>query len=378
MLQRFSSRWLIPGAAAVLLAAGGGLAVWASPPEPAYLLLDASVGLSCAVVAGLVLSRRPGHLVGMLFAVGGLGLALQAAVGGYAVAAHHQGWPLSGLAFWLTNWVFFVGLAPLLLLPMLLPDARLPSPAWRPVLGLLVVLSVVLTVLLMLRDTAWAWGVEVDSPLGSLSTDMVVAPAFGVVMVTFAVADAAAMLTRVRRGNDAQRRQMYPLLAAAIAVAVALVCDTLLPNSDVGIWLVALSLTLLPVAVAFSVLRYRLFEIEIAVRRTLVYAVASALLLVSYLGVVAVIDVPLLGAAVVAVAFAPVRDLVQRWLAHLMFGDRWRSGHGAAGPEPPARERVRHPARRGGKDRGGYLTAAGSRGGRRVRRRGVHVWDWAC
>lgn len=322
MPRHLRQAWLVPVAAALLLAVGNLLA-WSAPvPDPGYLLLDTAVGLSCAVVAGMILDRRRAHLIGVLFAVAGLGLALQAAVGSYAVAALESAWPLEGLAFWLTNWVFFVGLAPLLLLPMFLPDGRLPSPAWRPVLGLLVVLSAVLTVLLMLRDRAWAWGVEVDSPLGNLSTDDVVAPAFGIVMVTFAVANAAAVVSRLRRGGDDQRRQMYPLLAAVIAIAAALVVDTLLPDWPVSIWLVAVTLTLLPVAVAFSVFRYRLFEIEVAVRRTLVYVVASALLLAVYVGVVAVIDAPLLGAAVVAVAFAPLRDAVQRWVSHLLFGDR--------------------------------------------------------
>lgn len=98
--------------------------------------------------------------------------------------------------------------------------------------------------------------------------------------------------------------------------------DTVLHDSGVGLWRVALSLTLLPVSVAFCVFRYRLFEIEVGIRRTLVYAVVSVALLLVYLGIVAVLDIPLFAAAVVAVAFAPVRDLVQRWLSHLLFGDR--------------------------------------------------------
>lgn len=210
VFPRFPRAWLVALTAGVLLAAGVALSAHGSAPDTGYLLLDLCVGLSCAVVAGLVLSRRPGHVVGRLLAVAGLGLAMQAAAGGYAVAAHQGGWPAQSLAFWLTKWVFFVGLAPLLLLPMVLPDGRLPSPAWRPVLALLVALSAVLTVLLMLRDQAWAWGVDVPSPLGNLSTDRVVAPAFGVVMVTFAAADAAAVLSRLRGGPEVQRRQMYP------------------------------------------------------------------------------------------------------------------------------------------------------------------------
>jgi signal transduction histidine kinase len=116
---------------------------------------------------------------------------------------------------------------------------------------------------------------------------------------------------------------MYPLVGAGLAIAIAVVADTALPTGSLlGLWLVALALTLLPVAVAVSVFRYRLFEIEVAVRRTLVYVVASALLVGVYAGVVALVDAPILGAAVVAVAFAPVRDRVQRGLARLLFGDR--------------------------------------------------------
>lgn len=318
------SALLVPATVLALLVAGVALAWYAEAPEPGYLGLDVAVGLSCAAVGGLVLSRLPHQPIGWLFCVAALGLATQAAAGGYAVAAHARGWPLEALAFWTTNWVFVVGLVPALLLLLLLPDGRLPSPAWRPVLVGEVVLGVALAVVLMLRDEAWAWGVVVDNPVGRLSTDDVAGPAFAAVMLTAVVAGSAALVSRLRgdRG-EAERRQMYPLLGAGLAVAVAVVVDTALPMGSVlGLWLVALALTTLPVAVAFAVFRHRLFEIEVAVRRTLVHVVASAVLLGVYLAVVAVVDVPILGAAVVAVGFAPVRDRVQRSLARLLFGDR--------------------------------------------------------
>jgi signal transduction histidine kinase len=316
------------GTVAVLLVCGVALAWSAAAPEPGYLGLDVAVGLGCAAIGGLVLSRLPRQPIGWLFCVTALGLAAQAAAGGYAVAAHAGGWPLEAVAFWLTNWVFVIGLVPALLVLLLLPDGRLPSPAWRPVLVGEVVLGVALAVALMLRDKAWAWGVVVDNPVGRLSTDDVVGPAFGVVMVAAVVVGSAALVSRLHgdRG-EAERRQMYPLLGAGLAIAVAVVVDTALPTGSVlGLWLVALALTTMPVAVAFSVFRHRLFEIEVVVRRTLVHVVASVVLLGVYVAVVAVVDVPILGAAVVAVAFAPVREQVQRALAHLLFGDRGDPG----------------------------------------------------
>lgn len=324
MLRSSTAPWPVPVAAAALIAAGAGLTWHAAAPDVGYLALDAAVGLTCAVVGGLVLSRRPRHPTGLLFSIAGLGLAAQAATGGYAVSAHADGWPLADLAFWITNWVFFLGLGPALLILLLLPDGRLPSPMWRPVLVLELVLGAVLTVVLMLRDEAWAWGVVVDNPVGRLSTDDVVGPVFGIVTVTAVVAGAAALVSRLRSDRgEVERRQMYPLLAAGLAIAAAVVADTALPTgSAVGTLLVALALPLLPVSVAVSVFRYRLFEIELAVRRTLGYVVASALLLGVYLAVVAVVDAPIVGAAVVALAFAPVRDRVQRALARLFFGDR--------------------------------------------------------
>lgn len=324
MLRSSTWPWLVPGAALALISTGVALSWYASAPDPGYLALDAAAGLTCAVVGGLVLSRRPRHPIGLLFSLSGLGLAAQACTGGYAVAAHAGGWPLDGLAFWLTNWVFFLGLAPVLVTLLLLPDGQLPSAAWRPVLVVELVLGAVVTAVLMLRDEAWAWGVVVENPLGRLSTDEVVGPVFGIVTVTAAVTGAAAIVSRLRSERGAvERRQMYPLLGAALAIGVAVVTDTALPaGSPIGIWVVALTLPLLPIAVAFSVFRYRLFEIEVAVRRSLVYVVASALLLGVYVGVVAVVDAPVLGTAVVALAFAPVRDRVQRAMARWFFGNR--------------------------------------------------------
>jgi signal transduction histidine kinase len=324
--------WAVPIVCAVAVVVGVLLALAGGAVETEYLALDVAVAFSYPVVGALILTRWPRHPVGALFVVGGAGLAAQALVGGYAAFAAEQEWAGAQLAAWVMNWVFLVGLGPLLLLPLLLPDGRLPSPRWRPVLWGLAVALAALVVLLMVRDELWVWGEVSANPIGFASTEEIVAPAFLVVMLALAVANVAAIVVRLRRGGDARRR-LLPILVAVALIVIAVVADALLPpEPPIGIWLLVVTLPLLPIATAFSIFRSRLFDIEVGVRRTVVYVIVAAVLLVAYLAVVAVfhtllpadggVVVPIIATAVVAVAFAPLRDVVQRAVARLLFGSR--------------------------------------------------------
>lgn len=323
--------WAIPIACLVAVVAGILLTTAAGASETGYLVVDAVVGATYPAVGALIIARRPRNPVGWLFAAAGAGLSAQALAGGLAVAS--PGTPLGAVAAWTMNWVFFAGLGPLLLLPLLLPDGRLPSPRWRPVLVVLGSAVAALTVLLMFRDRLWVWGEEFPNPIGFAPTDTLVAPAFAVVVVAVAVSGVAALAARVRTGGAEVRRRLLPILAAAVVIAAAVIADVWLPpEPPVGIWLFAITLPLLPAATAVSVFRYRLFDVELGVRRTVVYALVTGILLLAYLAVVAAahtllgasggVVVPLVGTAVVAVAFAPLRDLVQRTVARFLFGDR--------------------------------------------------------
>lgn len=323
--------WAIPVACLAAVVAGVLVTTAVGAAETGYLVVDAVVGVTYPVVGALIVARRPRNPVGWMFAAAGAGLSAQALAGGVAVAL--PGTPIGAFAAWTMNWVFFAGLGPPLLLPLLLPDGRLPSPRWRPVLVVLASAVAGLTVLLMFRDRLWVWGDEFPNPVGFAPTDTVVAPAFAVVVVAVAVSGVTALAVRVRTGGAEVRRRLLPILAAAVVIAGAVIADVWLPpDPPIGIWLFAITLPLLPVATAVSVFRYRLFDIELGVRRTVVYALVTGILLAAYLAVVAAahtllgasggVVVPLLGTAVVAVAFAPVRHIVQRAVARLLFGDR--------------------------------------------------------
>ncbi|MGW4471183.1 sensor histidine kinase [Nonomuraea sp. NPDC004354] len=323
--------WLIPVASSAAILAGAVLTTAVPAPDVTYLVLDAVVGLTFPLVGVLIVTRRPRNPLGWLFCLSGAGLAMQALAGGYAVYGEAHGWPATGFAAWVMNWVFFTGFGPLFLVPTLLPDGRPPSPRWRWPIGALVLAIAVLQVMLMFRDRIWVWGSEEPNPFGFVPTD-VAAAFFEAVIIAMSVAGVVALAIRVRSADD--RRQLLPVLAAAVAVAVAVIVDTVPPDGLplLGAWLHVLTLPLLPAATAVAIFRYRLFDIEVLIRRTVVYVAVTCLLLGAYLATVTTFDTllrrdagvlePLLGTAVVAVAFAPVRDAVQRAVARLLFGSR--------------------------------------------------------
>ncbi|MEU7001726.1 sensor histidine kinase [Nonomuraea sp. NPDC046570] len=312
-----------------LVASVTGL-LWSSDAaDTGYLLMSCVAGMTYPVVGALIVTRRPKDVIGILFCLAGIGMALQALAGGYASYGQAHGWPGTGLAAWCVNWVWLLGFGPLLLLPLLLPDGRLPSPRWRPVLRLLVGAMALLQLGLMVRDRTWLWGVEWPNPYGFLPTG-VVAAAFIVVGVGASVSGAVALAVRVRQADN--RRQLMPVLAAASAFAVSTLLDAAFgsPGWSPVMWVQMLTVPLLPIAAAVSIFRYRLFDIEVMLRRTVVYVVVTGLLLGAYLatatalhGLIAPgIVEPLVATAVVAVAFAPVRDAVQQAVARLLFGSR--------------------------------------------------------
>lgn len=310
--------WAIPALTCAAVVAGGIMTVRSPLLDPTYLALDVVVGVSFPLVGTLIVARD--KVLGRLFWVSGAGLAAQALAGGYAA----QALPGAGFAAWVANWVFFLGFGPLFFLPILLPDGRPPSPRWRPVLVALAAGLAVLQVMLMFRDRTWLWGHEEPNPFGFVPTPLLTV-VMGTLISAMAVVGAAAMAVRVRRAEN--RPQLLPVLAAAVAIAVASVLDAMWPYSAWA-WVNVLAIPLLPAAVAVSIFRYRLFDIELLVRRTVVYVLVTGVLLVAYVVTVATVrtllgwDGSLPAAAVVAVAFAPLRTWVQGVVSRLLFGDR--------------------------------------------------------
>ncbi|WP_061297430.1 sensor histidine kinase [Herbidospora cretacea] len=317
--------WVVPVLCAAAVVVGVVLTAGVEHADTDYLVLDAIVGLTYPVTGALIVTARPRHPVGWLFCLGGAGLALQALAGGYAAFGEAHGWPGTLAAGWVTNWVFLAGFGPLLLLPLYLPDGRLPSRRWRVPAAVMIAALAGLHVLLMLRDRIWVWGDERPNPIGFVPTEPHAATAFAVVATVVGVTGAVALATRLRH----DRRRLLPVFAAVVALAVAVAVDAQFPSeSTLGVPLLAVTLPLVPVATAVSIFRYRLFDIEVLLRRTVVYTLLTGLLLAVYLGVVATAHAlmasteTLVATAVVAVAFAPLRAALQKAVGRWLFGHR--------------------------------------------------------
>jgi signal transduction histidine kinase len=303
-------------------------------------------------VIGYVLAiRRPENSIGWLML--GIGTffgvtAIVTSVGAYLLHSGDRAAGLVLIAFDSPSWLPIVVL-PVTFLLLLFPDGHLPSPRWR---WFAWSLGVALTVvyLAILLDP----GPMVDSlaptalnPLGihALGPFLDVAQALILVIPIGAIASLTALVLRFRRSSGVERLQLRWLLTAAVFVAVlysgaifASLGSSWGGGGDEPGWLSVLqnivipSFALIPLAIGVSILRFRLFDIDVVVNRAVLFGALAVFITVIYVAIVVGIGTlvggrtdPLLSAAaaaVVALAFQPVRRRAQRFADRLVYGKR--------------------------------------------------------
>jgi hypothetical protein len=272
--------WALAGLTALTLVPSFWLGelVWSTgwEPRPAAATLGAVilVTVSAATVGALVASRRPGHPVGWLLLGVGLGLVvtelIQAYVD-YGLLARPGSLPgaryLAGFAY--STALLWVSCAGFVLL--LTPTGSLPSPRWRWWARLAAAAPVV-----MVPALARVLGVPAVA---------------GVVMVLVSLlVGAGSLAVRFRRARGTERLQLrwlaYAAALAAGLLLVALVAGFLLANDNVTFASLALGMALLPLATGAAILRYRLYDLDRIISRTLAYGLLTVLLGGGYAAVV--------------------------------------------------------------------------------------------
>lgn len=329
--EAMTRRWVLLahatfGLAALLaiVAVGGAVVVglsWKDALE-SYLVTNVAIGVSAAPCGWLLARARPRNPLGWLF----LGLAvaplLTAATVPLWAYGLETGWPKPVIRALVTVFMFSWGWGVFVCLPIALQLFPTGQPVTR----------------------RWGWGVWLTVGMGLLGTyGTGPTPELGastyLLLPGYEVAESLLWLTvlvwplalvslvtrYIRADADVRGQLLWLLLAALVTVSLNLPWAFSLHEGSEILFLLAFPL--IPLAATVAVLRSHLFDVRLAVSRFLVYELLTVLLLGGYLALVAVLDdqlrgvgAPVLATAVVAVAFNPLRLLLQRWVHRALYG----------------------------------------------------------
>ena len=288
------------------------------------------LALTFAALGAYLASRREGNRVAWMACAIGVGISLAGFAAIYGLASQYEPagrYPFRTLILTAGNVGWNVGLGiTVSFLPLLFPTGRLLSRRWRPAAWL----AGIGIALLVLGDS-----VPPIAGVGQIGDLILAVAIFALLGVTLAVV--TSLIIRYRRAAPAERLQLKWFMTAAILVGVALALQVILqalgvtiPGLDIAFSIIILGL---PASIAIAVLKYRLYEIDLVINRALVYG-ALAVFITVYVAVVVGIGalirsrgefnlaLSIVATALVAIAFQPVRQWVERWANQLVYGNR--------------------------------------------------------
>jgi hypothetical protein len=299
--------------------------------------------LGFATVGALIAVRLPRNPIGWLFLVLGALLGLDFLASGYAdyaLLANPGAWPAGDWAVWLLSWSF---LAPLVTAPTLLfllfPTGRAQSRPWAVLVWVALGASALACLGVALRPGAIDYDPPVDNPagVGGGAADVIrlVSDAATLVALIALVASAAGLALRLRRSRGEERVQLKWFGYSATLVAVAFPLAAGGPSEGLLadlLWLCALLAFLsVPVATGIAILRHRLYDIDVVIRRTLIYAALTLTLAGAYLGSVLLVGLAVgesgfavaVSTLAVAALFRPVRGRIQAVVDRRFYRSRY-------------------------------------------------------
>ncbi len=318
--------------------------------------------LGSAVMGALIVSRLARHPIGWLLVVIGTTSAFTLATEAYAYWVQEADGPgstaLGGVAGWLSA-VFGgqLAIAGIALLFLLAPDGHLVSHRWRYAAWVIGTGAFLCVAADLVADPTTFRLEARETDAGPVRATMLSA---GFLLISGGlIASVVSMVRRLRLSSGEQRRQvqLIALAAGLIALGIVILLGVQLTNGGKQTWLSStplfVSYILLPILLAVAVLRYRLYEVEVIVNRTMVVVLGAAFAAIGYTTLVVVVGsfldrrtggflLSLLSTIVVALAFQPVRRWVVRLADRLAYGPRAQpyqelsdfSDRLAATPEP--------------------------------------------
>jgi hypothetical protein len=320
--------------ALTLVVLGVGVLVGSIGHESTLVTSSGPLPLAFGLVGLLVAYKRPANPIGWCFLVAAFLLTLDGAASAYSVAVYrgHHDLPLGALALFLQpSW------APAIVLfgasVQLFPSGRLPPAPWSWLfwgflaLGFLWIggaLAIVTVELIQHSVHVTSGGdlIQLDHPTGDTAwwgwIEGAFFAAFGLLLIAWLIRE----LPAYRRATGERRQQLKWLMAGGVVAAVGLAVSVTGQNGVLGV-AGTIAITALPISVGIGVLKFRLYEIDRLISRTLSYAIVTGSLVVVFLGVVVLTTDVLPFSSPVGVAastlaaaalFNPLRQRVQRFV----------------------------------------------------------------
>lgn len=312
-----------------------------------YGLLLVLGQLAYGFVGALVAARRPANPIGWIFCAVSLvqNLALVAEVyARHAVLTGPDSLPGGAYAAWLVSWAQGPeALGVLALIFLIFPNGQLLSPRWRPV-AWLAIFTPLLDSLSAFRPGPLENFPAVNNPLGFQVIAGAAEIVRGVDLVLFLVlplAAAVSLVLRFVRSRGEERQQLKWFAGSALLVACVFLLGPFIwfsPLSGTLLWpiLFFLSISSIPVSMGVAILRYRLYDIDVIIRRTLIYSTVTVLLLLFYFGSVIALQgilrrltgqesdfAIILSTLAIAALFNPLRSRVQNMIDNRFYRPKY-------------------------------------------------------
>jgi hypothetical protein len=291
-------------------------------------VLDALTAFLITVVAALIINRQPGNRLGWVILSIGYNLGLSAFSLGYAalsLVGLISPLPLTGWIAWISQvaWpVVYLGLSYLLLL---FPAGVYQGPGWRLVGWSVTVVVGISMMLLAFGTPIVIYDIEVDNPLGGIAGDWIesLLTILFVVLLLAYLLEIIGLVLRYRRMSGKERQQMKWVLFA-LAILVSALLFSFITQTPFSSILLSFSAMSFPIALGISILRYRLWDVDLIIRKTLVYGLLTGALAFIYFGLVTLLQslsasvlgnqspvIIVLTTLVLAVVFNPLRTRIQ-------------------------------------------------------------------
>ncbi|MEJ7755381.1 MAG: histidine kinase [Nocardioidaceae bacterium] len=309
----------------------------ASSGGPVLVTVHSLVASSFAALGAVVVSRKPRNPVGWLLVMIGFSFMYIAVSNQLYLQVVLASGDISGLAvfaLWVGNWAWLFAMVPAFtFLPLLFPTGRPLSPRWGALAWI-----VAGAVALALVGSAFKAGPldgtpAVNNPLGIDHPAIQIVSVIGTVsLLPVALASIASLILRFRRSFGAERQQIKWVASAAVLLPVALLAGLGL-GGDASWPLILIALLIVAIAVSVAMLRFRLYDIDVVINKSVVFVVLAVFITGVYAAVVVGLGrllpvgegnlgLAIAATAVVAVVFEPVRVRVQHWANRLVYGRR--------------------------------------------------------